>query len=95
VKKLSTAALLLGVLTISVWGDFTWPDQQANVRINGEAVVATWKDGIPYVSREQTLHLLHIRSGPPEINLIDALTQRGHLNTPRSAKPMPTDWGMR
>jgi len=63
---------------MSAWGDFTWPDQQANVRINGEAVVATWKDGIPYVSREQTLHLLHIRSGPSEINLIDALTQRGY-----------------
>lgn len=60
-------------LGLAAFGEFVWPTEQTTVRIQGETVPATWRKGRPFVSREKTRHLLHIRSGPDEIDLIQAL----------------------
>lgn len=41
--------------------------------------MARWVEGRPWVSRERTLHLLHVRSGPAEIDLIQVLEDQGFV----------------
>lgn len=41
--------------------------------------MARWVDGRPLVNREKTVHLLHVRSGPSEIDLIQVLADQGFV----------------
>lgn len=61
--------------------DAIWPTHQVPVWLNGEEVQTVWKNGRPFVRRDRTRHLLHIRSGPDEIDLIDTLANQGWLVT--------------
>lgn len=72
-KKLA----LLMMLSALAWGQFHWPDQATVVRIQGETVSVIWRDGKPFVERDKTIHLLHIRTGPHEIDLAQALQSQG------------------
>ena len=76
-KKTIIVSLLLGILSGVGWAAFEWPDHHCVVRINGEVVTASWKDGKPYVFRQQTMHLLHVRSGPDEVDLAKVLDEQG------------------
>ncbi|MBX3171090.1 MAG: M48 family metallopeptidase [Candidatus Eremiobacteraeota bacterium] len=80
-KKAIFISLLVGALVGVSWAEFEWPGQHTVVRINGEVVTATWKDGKPYVFRQQTLHLLHVRTGPDEIDLARVLEEQGFRMT--------------
>ena len=80
-KKTIIVSLLLGALSGIAWAEFEWPSQHAVVRINGEVVTASWKDGKPYVFRQQTIHLLHVRTGPDEVDLAKVLEEQGFRMT--------------
>lgn len=103
-KKLA----LMVMLSALSWAQFQWPDRATAVRIQGEAVSVTWRDGRPFVERDKTVHLLHIRGGPHELDLAQALESQGftmRLNEdgsidcerPRKAavSPDPQAWGHR
>ena len=72
-KKLA----LMVMLSALSWAQFQWPDRATAVRIQGEAVSVTWRDGRPFVERDKTVHLLHIRGGPHELDLAQALESQG------------------
>lgn len=72
-KKLA----LMVMLSALAWGQFHWPDRATAVRIQGETVSVIWRDGKPFVERDKTVHLLHIREGPQEIDLAQALESQG------------------
>ena len=64
--------------TTVCWADFEWPSGQVLVRIDGKLVRAYWKDGKPFVEREAVLPLLHIRTGPDELDLAETLSSKGY-----------------
>ncbi|MCW5867864.1 MAG: M48 family metalloprotease [Candidatus Eremiobacteraeota bacterium] len=80
-KKTIIVSLLLGILSGIGWAAFEWPDHHCVVRINGEVVTASWKDGKPYVFRQQTMHLLHVRTGPDEVDLAKVVEEQGFKMT--------------
>lgn len=70
--------LLFFAATAVAWADFEWPTQQMPVRIDGQLVHTVWRDGRPFVDREEVLPVLHIRSGPDQLDLAEALAARGY-----------------
>lgn len=103
-KRIVLSSLLWATMVSSVWSQFTWPEEQTTVRIDGVPVVATWRHGRPFVSRDATLAVLHIRSGPDDLDLRQVLEERGYLCTlnadgsidcvrPRVASSAPPQWG--
>ena len=79
VNKILWVLLFFHILSLRfAWADFIWPETQTPIRIDDELIPAYWRDGVPYVERDRTVHLFHIRSGPVEINLIDTLLKLGY-----------------
>lgn len=71
-------ALLILLTSQALWADFEWPAEQVPVRIDGQLVQAVWRDGRAFVEREQVLSVLHIRTGPDQLDLADTLKERGY-----------------
>ncbi len=70
--------LFLLLISQALWAEFEWPPEQVPVRIDGQLVPVVWREGRPFVEREQVLPVLHIRSGPDQLDLAETLQQRGY-----------------
>lgn len=79
-RLLSSAALIF-CAALPGWAEFAWPTHQVEVRVNGQSIRAFWRDGKPYAEREQTVTLLHVRTGPREFDLGALLESKGYSLT--------------